>query len=131
MRNPGEESRSDNRIIIRNLVIPFEIGVNPEEQGRAQRVRFTVILGMAPRGPYRTDDIADTVSYADVVSGIEQLSAEGHFQLVEVVAERVADLCLIDRRVAWVTVLVEKIDIFPHAESVGIEITRSRPEGIP
>jgi len=47
---------------------------------------------------------------------------------VETLAERIAALCLDDARVRSVRIRVEKLDVFPDATSVGVEIERhSRP----
>ncbi|MDP7543999.1 MAG: dihydroneopterin aldolase, partial [Alphaproteobacteria bacterium] len=70
------------------------------------------------------DDIANVVSYEDVISGIKDLLARGHVGLVETLAEEIADICLDDGRVRVVRVRVEKLDVFDEAVSVGVEIER-------
>jgi dihydroneopterin aldolase len=55
---------------------------------------------------------------------VRALVAERHVNLIETLAERIASLVLEDRRVREVSVRVEKLDIFPDAASVGIEIVR-------
>jgi dihydroneopterin aldolase len=98
--------------------------VNPSEKGRKQAVRFNISMHIASRGPYRLDDIGDTVSYSDIVKSIRALANEGHFKLVEVVAERVAEICLRDERIRRTCVTVEKLDVYKDAEGVGITIRR-------
>jgi len=65
------------------------------------------------------------VSYDDVVAGIRAIVAEGHINLVESLAERVADMCLADSRVTRVNVQVEKLDVLSDEAVVGVEIERS------
>ena len=50
--------------------------------------------------------------------------AEGHIKLVETMAERIAERCLSDKRIASVLVRVEKLERGPA--SVGVEIVRPR-----
>ena len=50
-----------------------------------------------------------------------------HINLVETLAEAIADLCLAHRRVIEVRVMIEKLDVEPGA-SVGVEIERRRGE---
>ena len=64
-------------------------------------------------------------------SGIGRLLGEGHIQLLETAAERIADLCLADRRCAKVRVKVEKLDVYTNAAGVGVEIERPRDAGAP
>jgi dihydroneopterin aldolase len=52
--------------------------------------------------------------------------AEGHINLVETLAEKIAELCLGDGRVETARIRVEKLDVYAEAASVGIEIERSR-----
>jgi dihydroneopterin aldolase len=115
------------RLFVRNLVLPARIGVHPHERELAQRVRLNVEILAADDGGSAGDDIAGVVSYEDVVLGAKRIIASGHINLVETLAERVADLCLTDPRVFRATVRVEKLDVFKEAESVGVEIERVRP----
>jgi dihydroneopterin aldolase len=54
------------------------------------------------------------------------MAGEGHVILVETFAERIADLTLTDRRVAAVSVDVEKLDIFDDCDSVGATVEKTR-----
>jgi dihydroneopterin aldolase len=67
------------------------------------------------------------VCYGELVTGIRHVVGSGHNNLAETLAERIAAMCLEDRRVHAVKVRVEKLDVFPESESVGVEIERRRP----
>ena len=56
----------------------------------------------------------------------KRLLAEGHINLVETLAEKIAALCLVDERVRSVRIRAEKLDVYAEAASVGIEIERRR-----
>lgn len=114
-----------NRVFVRNLVLPCFIGIHPHERELAQRVRLNVDLTVAEGGA--RDDIAAVVSYEDIVFGVKRMMAEGHINLVETLAERVAAFCFADPRVRIARVQVEKLDVFPEAESVGVAIERAAP----
>lgn len=120
-------ARSEHyRMFIRDLVLPCRIGAYPHERAAPQRVRFSVDMRVqAPAGPI-DDDLANVVSYDEVVQGIRRLAEGDHVNLVETLAERVAELCLADERVAEVRVSVEKLDVVPAAAGVGVEIERRR-----
>jgi dihydroneopterin aldolase len=57
---------------------------------------------------------------------VRGLIGAGHVNLVETLAERIAEACLHDLRVHAVRVRVEKLDVFPDAVSAGVEIERRR-----
>lgn len=112
------------RVFVRDLVLPARIGIHPHERELAQRVRFNVDLAVAEnRAPA---DISQVVSYEDVMLGIKRIIAAGHIDLVETLAESVAQFCLADPRVIAARIRVEKLDVFDEAESVGVEIERIR-----
>jgi dihydroneopterin aldolase len=119
------------RVLVRDLVLAVQIGVWKREKNVEQRVRINVELLAAKSGPLlgaeprlgRRDRI---LRYDTVVSGIRKIVAEGHFDLCETLAERIAELCLESRRVRTVRIRVEKLDVYPDAASVGAEIERHR-----
>jgi 7,8-dihydroneopterin aldolase/epimerase/oxygenase len=116
------------RTFIRDLVLSCSIGVYDWEKLAPQRVRINVDVTAREPGAALADDVAKVVSYDDVVKGIKSISSEGHINLVETLAERVADLCLSDPRVVVVRVRVEKPDVIVEAGGVGVEIERRRSD---
>jgi len=115
-------------LFVRDLVVPCAIGVYAHEKGKRQNVRINVDLNIADPDAVHDDQIAEVVSYHDVVTGIRALVDQGHIHLVETLAERIADMCLADRRTDRVRVRIEKLDVFTEAESVGVEIERQYVE---
>lgn len=112
------------RILVRDLVLKCLIGIHPHELLAPQRVRVNVDMAVYEQAGPLSDDIANVVSYEDTIEGIKRMLAEGHINLVETLAEKIAALCLTDPRVASVRVRVEKLDVYAEAASVGIEIER-------
>jgi dihydroneopterin aldolase len=114
------------RILVKDLVLLCSIGAYPEERLHRQRVRFNVDLhALWPSGAF-DDDLSKVVNYKDITNGIRALVEEGHINLVETLAERIADMCLADRRVVDARVSVEKLDVEPAADGIGVEIERHR-----
>jgi dihydroneopterin aldolase len=118
-------SKPVRTILIRDLVLAAEIGVFRREKGKRQRVRFNVELAVKDRPPKR-DARDEVLCYDRIVAGLRGLVAAGHVNLVETLAERAAALCLADPAAIAVRLRVEKLDVYPDAASVGIEIVRAR-----
>ena len=76
-------------------------------------------------GP-RNDDLANVVSYDTVIAGIKALLDRGHINLVETLAEAIAELCLAEPRVIEARIGVAKLEVEPAASGVGVEIERRR-----
>src|SRR5215471_18292047 len=117
----------DDKVFVRDLILPVRIGIWSEEQGVTQRVRFTVELSVSPGG-HRPGDLCSVVSYDYIIGGIKESIAEGHVLLTETIAERIAEHCLSHRRAVEVRVVVEKLDRIPGA-ALGCEIVRSKGRG--
>lgn len=111
-------------VFVRDLVVDASIGVYSHEREAPQRVRVNVDLAVREQTAPIGDDLANVVSYEDVTKGVEEIVGRGHINLVETLADEIAELCLADPRVRSVRVRVEKLDVFPNAESVGVEIER-------
>jgi dihydroneopterin aldolase len=114
------------RIVLRGLVLPFRIGVYEHEKQHPQRVRVNAELVV--EAPTQTDALSQVLNYETIIEGIRALSQRGHIPLVEALAEQVLELCFKDRRVAAARVGVDKLDVCPEAESVGVVMTRRRPD---
>lgn len=115
-----------HRIIIRDLVLPCRIGVHRHERKRSQPVRINVDYTVIEDQPHQ-DRLANVVCYEEIVSGIRAITSAGHINLVESLAEKIAELCLSDSRVCSVKVRVEKLHVFADAAGVGVEIERHNP----
>jgi dihydroneopterin aldolase len=112
-------------VFIRNLELLAHIGVYRHEEGKMQPVRINVDLATEDRAD-AGDMLEHVVDYAAIEKAIRAIIAEGHVRLVETLAERIAAACFADRRVTTARVRVEKLHAVPGAESVGVEIARTR-----
>jgi 7,8-dihydroneopterin aldolase/epimerase/oxygenase len=117
-------SDGSRHILIRDLIVLCEIGVFPHEHGKRQRVRIDATLTLKDGSHAIEDKLSATVSYSDIIDQIQALAARRRINLVETLAEQVAELCLADRRVRSVRVRIEKLDIYADSTIVGVEIER-------
>ena len=113
-----------DRVFVHDFVLDVEIGVYTHEKGVTQRVRFSVDVDVLPATANLNDDINRALDYDHIIGGIKSIIARGHINLVETLAEEVANLCLAHPRATRVTVIIEKLDKEPGA--VGVEIVRSK-----
>jgi dihydroneopterin aldolase/D-erythro-7,8-dihydroneopterin triphosphate epimerase len=113
-------------IEIRGLLLRTIIGINPDERTNRQDVLIDLVLSVDTRPAARTDDIADAVNYRTLTKNVIAFVEASQFQLLETLTERVAALCLEDRRVQKVKVTVCKPGAIRFANSVGITIERTQ-----
>jgi len=117
-----------DKVNIKNLLARGIIGVNDWERKRPQDILINITLFTDTRRAADTDDINDCVNYS-IVSKKVQAHAESAERLtVEALANDLAKICLEEKNVEKVVVRVEKPGAARFAESVGVEIERSRDE---
>ncbi|MCF7818145.1 MAG: dihydroneopterin aldolase [Kiritimatiellales bacterium] len=113
-----------DRIFIRDLALRCIIGIYPEERREKQDVIINVEMHCDLRKAGRSDDVNDTVDYKAVKKAILKLVEKSSFQLIESLAENIADIALSDQRVQQVVVGVDKPGALRFAKASAVEITR-------
>jgi dihydroneopterin aldolase len=113
-------------IELRGLSVMGVHGVLPEEQTRAQpfEVDLDVETDLAPAG--RSDRVEDTIDYGALAERATAVVSGQHFQLLERLAERIAEVVLADPRAVSVTVAVRKLrpPVPVDLATAGVRITR-------
>lgn len=115
-----------DRITIRNLKLPANVGWGDEERATPQNVYVSVYIDADLRAAGRSDDLADTIDYDRATTEIGELVRTGSFRLLEHLAERIAGHTARLLGVRGVTVEVAK-ESPPVSEDVGaitVRITR-------
>lgn len=113
-------------VFVKDLEIIALLGVLEQEKIKPQRIIVNIDLSVSEGEAKIEDDIRNVVSYETVVRKVERIVAQGHVNLVETLAERIALASLADPRVLAARVRIEKPDIIPNARSVGVEVERVR-----
>jgi dihydroneopterin aldolase len=104
-------------------------GVLEFERREGQVFRADLVLGVDTRAAAASDDLRDTVDYGTLVAAVKQAIEHDPVDLIETLAQRIADVCLADPRVGWTEVTVHKPDAPIEAtfSDVALTIHRSRP----
>ncbi len=114
-------------IYLHGLRIDTVIGIFEWER----RVKQTVILDLDMAGDIRkaaaSENIADTLDYKAVAKRLTDFVGNTKFQLVETLAERVAELILTEFNLDWVRLRINKKGAVRGAVDVGVLIERAKP----
>ena len=86
-------------------------GVYDEERRQGQEFTVDATLHLSTTRAAETDDVADTIHYGEAAERIAAIVSGAPVNLLETLAQRIADVALADARVQTVTVTVHK----PHA----------------
>ena len=115
-----------DRIYIRDLALRCIIGVYPEERREKQDVIINLVLECDLAVAARSDRLEDTMNYKELKQQIRAMVEASEFLLIERLADRIAEICLQNRRVQSATVTVDKPGALRFARSVAVEITRTQ-----
>ncbi len=117
-----------DRIRLTGIRIEAAHGVYPSEKVRPQPFLIDVEARLRPRP--RDDDLATTVDYSVMAAQVAEVASAGSLDLIETLAEKVAQACLSDQRISAVEVTVHKPEApmpVPVAD-VSVTITRRRTD---
>jgi dihydroneopterin aldolase len=117
-------SREVRRIFINGLELIGSVGVYEHEHRYEQRVIVSLDLRVNDGYDGASDRVSDIYDYDLAIQAIKRTVNSGHFNLIETLAERIAEVCLSDKRVVSARVRVEKPDLLPACRGIGIEILR-------
>ena len=117
-----------DKIYIRDLLLRCIIGVYPEERRERQEVVVNLEILCDLRAAGRSDDLSESIDYKAVKKAILELAEKSRFQLIEALAEGIAEIVLRDPRAKGVVVTVDKPGALRFARSAAVEITRLRED---
>lgn len=121
-------TRALDHLVIRGLEIYAHHGVFDFERRDGQIFVIDLDLEIDTRPAATSDDLSDTLDYGRLVAGVEAAVQQDPVDLIETLAQRIADVCLAHAMVERVEVTVHK----PHAPidatfaDVALRINRSR-----
>ena len=117
-----------DKIIIRDLLLRGIIGINPDERVKLQDILINMVIWADIRKAAASDAIEDAVDYKSITKRVIQHVEESSDFLVEKLVTDIARLIIMEYGVERVMVRVEKPTALRFAESVGIEIERTRAD---
>ena len=117
--------RGLRHVFVNRLAVEASIGIHPHERENKQTIWLTIDAGVLEDSA-TPEAIGDVVCYEDMCRIAIALASDGHIDLVETLAERIADRLMEDPRLVQIRVQIEKPQAIDQAASVGIAISRLR-----
>jgi 7,8-dihydroneopterin aldolase/epimerase/oxygenase len=117
-----------DQLAVRGIEVHAHHGVFDFERRDGQTFLIDLLLDLDTRAAATADDLARTVDYGALVAEVVSVVEKDPVDLIETLAQRIADVCLGHDQVASVEVTVHK----PHApiaatfSDVALTINRSR-----
>ncbi len=113
-------------IFLRDLKIETIVGIYDWERKVKQTVILDLEMATDVKKAASTDKIEDALDYKAIAKRLISFVGESEFELVETLAERIAEIILIEFDVSWLRLSLNKIGAIRGARDVGVVIERSK-----
>ena len=113
-------------IFLRELKVTTLIGIYEWEKRAPQTLQIDLDIALPDSRACQTDNIEDALDYADVAQHIQTVLGNGHFSLLETLAEHIAQIILRDFNAPWVRVSVAKLQAIRNCKMVGVSLERGQ-----
>lgn len=111
-------------IYLHGLKIDATIGIWDWEKAIKQTVVIDLDMGADIRKAAASDDVEDTLNYKAVAKRLQQFVGDSSFELVETLAEKIAEIVVSEFDVPWVRVKLNKPGAIRGSRDVGVLIER-------
>jgi dihydroneopterin aldolase len=111
-------------IYLRELRVAAVIGIYEWEQRIRQTLVIDLEMGADIRAAAATDSIAQTLNYKAVAERVTAFVEATRFQLIETLAERIADILMGEFKIPWIKVSISKPGAIAGSRDVGVVIER-------
>lgn len=113
-------------VFIEALKVDTVIGVYEWEKSIQQTLQFDIEMRTDIRAAAQIDDLSKTVDYAEVSEDVVKLTKANQAELIETVAEKVAQHILAEYQVVSCRIKLRKLGAVASTKSVGVIIERSK-----
>ena len=122
-KNKGSVKRS---VFIKDFIIQEIIGIHEHEKVKKQKIKFNIVIDVDQSTVPNEKEIKSIVDYEKITNKLENLVKSKKYNFLESLAEDSFVEIFEDKRINAVTIKIEKPDAIKKAESVGVEVFKTR-----
>ena len=126
---PEKNKNSIKRsVLIKNFIIHEIIGVHEREKIKKQKIKFNIVIDIDSNVLPNEKDIKSIVDYEKITNNLKNLTKNKRYNFLESLAEDSFKEIFEDKRINSVKIKIEKPEAIKKAESVGVEVFKSRED---
>ena len=123
-----EKSTIKRTVFIKDFIIKEIIGFYKHEKIKKQKIKFNVVLNVSQDSVPDEKNIKSIVDYEKITNTLENLTKSKKYNFLESLAEDSFKEIFEDKRINSVSIKIEKTEAIKNAESVGVEVFKTRKD---
>ena len=115
-------------VLIKDFTIYEIIGIHQNEKINKQKIIFNIVINVNQNISPDESNLASIVDYEKITNKLENLTKNKKYNFLESLAEDSFNEIFADKRINSVKIKIEKPDAITNAQSVGVEVFKSRSD---
>ena len=113
-------------VLIKDFIINEIIGIHKNEKVNKQKIIFNIVINVNQNIYPDENNLSSIVDYEKITNKLKKLAKNKKYNFLESLAEDSFKEIFADKRINSVKIKIEKPDAIVNAQSVGIEVFKSR-----
>ena len=115
-------------VFIKDFIVHERIGIHDHEKIKKQKIKFNIVIDVNQNTIPNEKDIRSIIDYEKIITKIEKITKSTRYNFLESLAENSFKEIFEDKRINSVKIKIEKPDAIKNADSVGVEVFKSRSD---
>jgi 7,8-dihydroneopterin aldolase/epimerase/oxygenase len=113
-------------VLIKDFIIYEIIGIHQNEKVNKQKIVFNIVIDVNQNIFPDENNLSSIVDYEKITNKLKNLAKNKKYNFLESLAEDSFNEIFEDKRINSVKIKIEKPDAIANAQSVGVEVFKSR-----
>jgi len=128
LKPDNNKSSIRRTVFIKDFIIQEIIGIHEHEKTKKQKIKFNIVVNVNQNTVPDEKNIKSIVDYEKITNKLENLVKNKKYNFLESLAEDSFKEIFEDKRINSVKIKIEKPDAIKNADSVGVEVFKSRSD---
>ena len=115
-------------VLIKDFIIYEIIGIHQNEKINKQKIIFNIVIDVNQNIYPDENDLSSIVDYEKITNKLKKLAKNKKYNFLESLAEDSFNEIFADKRINSVKIKIEKPEAIANAQSVGVEVFKSRSD---
>ena len=128
LKTEKNKSAIKRSVLIKNFIIQEIIGIHEHEKIKKQKIKFNIVIDVDQNILPDEKDIKSIIDYEKITNNLKNLAKSKKYNFLESLAEDSFKEIFEDKRINSVKIKIEKPEAIKNADSVGVEVFKSRKD---